>query len=120
MTIQKRADGRIYLISENFPRLVLNLTGIGLWRGPRDSEAPKGLKFGTAHESRLMTNGEMPIVKCQTCADIADQAFESGQDKMGEIATVFLNHVVQNHTGELLGILAERYGPVFLAKREMR
>jgi len=67
-----------------------------------------------------MMSGETPIVKCQTCADIADRAFESGQDKMGEIATLFLNHVVQNHTGELLGILAERYGPVFLAKREMR
>ena len=67
-----------------------------------------------------MMSAETPIVKCQTCADIADRAFESGQDKMGEIATLFLNHVVQNHTGELLGILAERYGPVFLAKREMR
>jgi hypothetical protein len=66
-------------------------------------------------------SGETPIVKCQTCADIADQAFEpNGQDKMGEIATTFLNHVVQNHTGEILGGLAERYGPVFMAKREMR
>lgn len=63
---------------------------------------------------------ETPIVKCQTCADIADRAFESGQDKIGEVATEFLNHVMRRHTGELLGVLAERYGPVFLAKREMR
>ena len=70
-----------------------------------------------------MMGGETPIVKCQTCADIADQAFESGEtgpDKMGEIATKFLNHVMQQHTGELLGVLAERYGPIFLAKRELR
>jgi len=67
-----------------------------------------------------MMRGETPIVKCQTCADIADRAFELGPDKMGEVASAFLNHVVQNHTGELLGVLAERYGPVFLAKRELR
>jgi len=67
-----------------------------------------------------MMSGETPIVKCQTCADIADQAFESGQEKMGEIATEFLNHVMKKHTGELLGVLAERYGPIFLAKRELR
>jgi len=65
-------------------------------------------------------SGETPIVKCQTCADIADQAFEYGQERMGEIATTFLNHVMKNHTSELLGVLAERYGPVFLAKRELR
>lgn len=63
---------------------------------------------------------QVPIVKCHTCADIADKAFESGPDRMGEVSVEFLNHVVQNHTGELLGILAERYGPIFLAKREMR
>jgi hypothetical protein len=67
-----------------------------------------------------MMSEETPIVNCQTCADIADQVFESGQDKMGEIATTFLNHVMRNHTGEILGVLAERYGPVFMAKREMR
>jgi hypothetical protein len=84
--------------------------------------APKGIKFGTAESDGQMMSRETPIVKCQTCADIADRAFETGpdQDKMGEIASAFLNHVMQNHTGELLGVLAERYGPVFLAKREMR
>ena len=63
---------------------------------------------------------ETPIVKCQTCADIADRAFESGQAQIGEVATEFLNHVMRKHTGEVLGVLAERYGPVFLAKYEMR
>ena len=82
---------------------------------------PKGIKFGPADLEGFVMSGETPIVKCQTCADIADQAFETeGQDRMGEIATTFLNHVMQHHTGELLGVLAERYGPVFLAKREMR
>lgn len=80
---------------------------------------PKGIKCCMA-DLELIMSGETPIVKCQTCADIADRAFTSEQDEMGEIATAFLNHVVQNHTGELLGVLAERYGPVFLAKREMR
>jgi len=82
--------------------------------------APKELKFWTSARDPKMMAGETPIVKCQTCADIADKAFESGQEKMGEVASEFLNHVMRNHTGELLGVLAERYGPVFMAKRELR
>ena len=67
-----------------------------------------------------MMSEQVPIVKCQTCADIADKAFESGPERLGHVGTEFLNHVMEDHTGELLGVLAERYGPVFLAKREMR
>lgn len=67
-----------------------------------------------------MMRSETPIVECQTCADISDRAFESSRDSIGEVAAEFLNHITQNHTGELLGVLAEKYGPVFLAKRELR
>ena len=62
----------------------------------------------------------VPIVRCHTCADIADKAFESGPASAGDVAGEFLKHVLESHTGELLGVLAERYGPVFMAKREMR
>jgi hypothetical protein len=86
----------------------------------RSVRSPKEIKFCAEDRIDLMMSGETPIVKCQTCADIADRAFEPGQENMGEVAAAFLNHVVQNHTGELLGVLAERYGPVFLAKRELR
>jgi hypothetical protein len=32
----------------------------------------------------------------------------------------FLNHVVRDHTGELLSVLAEKYLPIFMNKRAMR
>lgn len=63
---------------------------------------------------------EVSIVKCHVCADFADKAFESTPDKLAQVSAGFLNHVVEEHTGELMNLLAERYGPIFLAKREMR
>ena len=63
---------------------------------------------------------ETPIVKCHTCADIADKAFESTPDKLQEVSVLFLRHVLEKHPGELMNLLAERYGPIFFAKREMR
>ncbi len=63
----------------------------------------------------------VPISRCDVCIEIADKAFDGGGPQaFQEVATVFLNHVLEKHTGELLGLLAERYGPVFLAKRELR
>jgi hypothetical protein len=62
----------------------------------------------------------VPIVRCDTCAEIADAALEGGPERFQQNATVFLSHVVESHPGELLGLLAERYGPIFLARREMR
>ena len=59
-------------------------------------------------------------MKCSTCADIADKAFESSTSNMQEVAAAFLEHVVNDHTNELMGLLAERYAPIFMAKREMR
>lgn len=62
-----------------------------------------------------------PIVRCDTCAEIADRAFEESAPRVyQEVAVSFLNHVVEKHSEELLALLAERYGPVFLAKRELR
>jgi hypothetical protein len=65
-------------------------------------------------------SAEIPIVKCHACADIADRAFESTPDTLQEVSVLFLKHVLENHPGELMNVLAERYGPIFLAKREMR
>ena len=67
-----------------------------------------------------MSTNVVPISNCETCADIADRAFESRPGEIGKIAVDFLNHVMQNHTEEVLAVLAERYAPVFLAKRSMR
>jgi ATP-dependent Lon protease len=61
-----------------------------------------------------------PISRCEKCMELADRAFDSDPSKMGEIASSFLNHVVQEHTGELLALLAEKYGPIFLNKRALR
>lgn len=60
------------------------------------------------------------IPECETCMDLADNAFESGRDQRTEVTLAFLNHVVKEHTPELLAILVEKYGPVFLRKRELR
>ena len=63
----------------------------------------------------------VPISRCDVCIEIADQAFEKGGPQaFQEAASSFLNHVIEKHTAELLGLLAERYGPIFLAKRELR
>ncbi len=60
------------------------------------------------------------ISECDTCLDLADQAFEADQTKIGEIAVTFLNHVVREHTGEVLAVLAEKYAPIFMSKRALR
>jgi hypothetical protein len=71
-------------------------------------------------EGTAVLSEEISIVKCHTCADIADKAFESTPDKLQDVSVLFLKHVLENHRGELINLLAERYGPIFLAKREMR
>jgi hypothetical protein len=62
-----------------------------------------------------------PISECEICSDLADKAFEAKQPSvMGEIASNFLSHVIKDHTGELMAVLAEKYIPIFTKKREMR
>jgi len=61
-----------------------------------------------------------PISQCEKCMELADKAFESDPSKMAEIATSFLNHVVRQHPDELLALLIEKYGPVFLNKRALK
>jgi len=61
-----------------------------------------------------------PISECEICSDLADRAFESGPAELNEIALKFLSHVIQNHTEEVLAVLAEKYVPIFMAKRAMR
>jgi hypothetical protein len=61
------------------------------------------------------------IAECEVCADLADRAFEANRPSvMGEVASKFLEHVIKNHTGELMAVLAEKYIPVFVNKRAMR
>ena len=74
-----------------------------------------------------MSNGKVavgrvvPISECDTCIDLADQAFESGTEvEVGNIAVRFLEHVMNEHTGEVMNLLAEKYGPIFMTKRAMR
>jgi len=61
-----------------------------------------------------------PISRCEKCMELADRAFESNPSKMEEIAVSFLNHVVRQHPDELLALLIEKYGPIFLNKRALR
>ncbi len=61
-----------------------------------------------------------PISECERCLELADKAFDSDPNLRAEIAVQFLNHVVRDHTGELLALLAEKYLPIFMNKRAMR
>ena len=47
------------------------------------------------------------ISECEICSDLADRAFESGPTELNEIALKFLAHVIQNHTEEVLAVLAD-------------
>ncbi len=80
----------------------------------------EGRKYrSSAHTGRLEL--QVPISRCDTCIEIADKAFDmGGPQAFQEAANAFLRHVLERHTGELMNLLAERYGPIFLAKREMR
>jgi hypothetical protein len=71
---------------------------------------------------RTTTNPRpVPISQCESCADLADQAFESGTEvEVSKIAVRFLEHVVNEHTGEVMSVLAEKYAPIFMSKRAMR
>jgi len=72
-------------------------------------------------EEHVRESKTRPIADCEVCADLADKAFEATKPSMmGEIATAFLDHVIKNHTGELLSLLAEKYVPIFMNKRAMR
>lgn len=61
-----------------------------------------------------------PIMECETCTDLADRAFDAEPAARAEAIAEFLNHVVSNHTAELLNLIAEKYGPAFMRKRSLR
>ena len=61
-----------------------------------------------------------PISRCETCNELADRVFESDPSKALEIEASFLDHVVRHHPDELLALLIEKYGPVFMNKRALR
>ncbi len=60
------------------------------------------------------------IPDCEVCADLAEKAFDAEPSQVGEMISAFLTHVVHDHTGELLALLAEKYGPIFMMKRALR
>jgi ATP-dependent Lon protease len=60
------------------------------------------------------------ILECTTCMDLADRAFELGPGRGGQVAQEFLDHVSRAHPGELLGLIAERYGPEFMRRRALK
>jgi ATP-dependent Lon protease len=87
--------------------------------------AEERLEKVTKHfERQLAALRELAKVKtipeCETCMELADRAFESGPNQRGEILSEFLNHVVQEHSGELLGLIAEKYGSTFMRRRALK
>ncbi len=60
------------------------------------------------------------ILECATCIDLADKAFEAGPTTGAKVAREFLDHVAREHPDELLGLIAERYGPSFMRRRALR
>jgi len=81
-------------------------------------------KVNKLFERHLAALRELAKVKqipdCETCAELADKAFDSAPIRRGEIALEFLNHAVQKHPDELLGLLAEKYGQAFMRRRAMK
>jgi ATP-dependent Lon protease len=60
------------------------------------------------------------IPECSTCIELADKAFELGPSRGAEVAAEFLTHVIREHPDEILGLLAERYGPSFMRRRALK
>jgi len=60
------------------------------------------------------------ILECQTCMDLADRAFEAGPSAGAKVAREFLEHLTKEHPDEVLGIIAERYGPAFMRRRALK
>jgi ATP-dependent Lon protease len=60
------------------------------------------------------------IPECSTCIELADKAFELGPSRGAEVAAEFLTHVIREHPDEVLGLLAERYGPGFMRRRSLK
>jgi ATP-dependent Lon protease len=81
-------------------------------------------KISRLFDRRLVALRELAKLKkipdCETCMELADRTFEADPGQRAEIAVEFLNHVVQEHTNELLGLLAEKYGPGFMSRRALK
>ena len=60
------------------------------------------------------------VLECPTCMDFADRAFEEGPSTGARVARQFLEHLTKEHPDELLGIVAERYGPAFVRRRALK
>ena len=91
--------------------------------GTLDPEARLG-KVNRLFEEQLENMKKMAktttILECPTCLDLADRAFELGPGGGSKVAREFLDHVGREHPDELLGIIAERYGPEFMRRRALK
>jgi ATP-dependent Lon protease len=71
--------------------------------------------------SNLKKTARTPsILECTTCMDLADKAFEAGPVGGMKVARELLDHVAKEHSDELLGVIAERYGPAFMRRRALK
>jgi len=76
--------------------------------------------FGEQLRSLKNMNRPPMILQCSTCMELADKAFEMGPGRGAEVAAEFLSHVVKEHPDEVLGLIAERYGPSFMRRRALK
>ena len=60
------------------------------------------------------------IMDCPTCMELANKAFDLGPSAAVKVAREFLDHVTREHPDEVLGLLAEKYGPAFLRRRSFK
>ncbi|HYB07722.1 MAG TPA: LON peptidase substrate-binding domain-containing protein [Nitrososphaerales archaeon] len=60
------------------------------------------------------------ILDCPVCIELADKAFELGPSGAAKAAREFLDHVTREHPDELLGLIAEHYGPAFMRRRALK
>ena len=60
------------------------------------------------------------ITECEACMDFADRVFETDPAAREEISAAFLDHLMNRHPAEVMGLVAEKYGPIFTRRRSLR
>ncbi len=64
--------------------------------------------------------GGSQISECEVCDDFAERAYEAPPLQRFEIGRKFLEHAVERHPDEVLGVVLQRYGPYFAERRALR
>lgn len=76
--------------------------------------------FGEQLKNLKKASRGTTIAECNTCIELADRAFDMGPGKGVEVAAEFLAHVIREHPDEIMGLIAERYGPGFMRRRALK